>query len=54
MNLGQYLAPSARHIPVKKYYTPDEFRDFGKYAESVGYLKVESGPLVRSSYHAKP
>lgn len=54
LNLGQYLAPSDRHIPVKKYYSPDEFRALGEYAESLGYLEVESGPLVRSSYHAKP
>ncbi len=54
LNLGQYLAPSARHIPVKKYYSPAEFRDLGEYATSIGFLKVESGPLVRSSYHAKP
>jgi lipoic acid synthetase len=54
LNLGQYLAPSSRHIPVKRYYTPDEFRELGEYAESLGFTKVESGPLVRSSYHAKP
>ena len=54
LNLGQYLAPSDRHIPVKKYYTPEEFAELGAFAESLGYLKVESGPLVRSSYHAKP
>jgi len=54
LNLGQYLAPSDRHIPVKRYYSPEEFRALGEYAESLGFLKVESGPLVRSSYHAKP
>ncbi len=54
LNLGQYLAPSDRHIPVKRYYTPQEFQELGTYAESIGFFKVESGPLVRSSYHAKP
>lgn len=52
LNLGQYLAPSPRHIPVKRYYSPDEFRELGAYARRVGFEKVESGPLVRSSYHA--
>jgi lipoic acid synthetase len=54
LNLGQYLAPSARHIPVKRYVTPEEFRALGAHARALGFAKVESGPLVRSSYHAKP
>lgn len=52
LNLGQYLAPSPRHIPVKKYYSPREFEDFATIAREMGFEKVESGPLVRSSYHA--
>jgi len=54
LNLGQYLSPSPRHIPVKRYYTPAEFDAFAAYARELGFLRVEAGPLVRSSYHAKP
>jgi lipoic acid synthetase len=53
LTLGQYLRPSARHLPVVKWWTPDEFAALGAYAESLGFSHVESGPLVRSSYHAK-
>ncbi|HEY7107113.1 MAG TPA: lipoyl synthase [Acidimicrobiia bacterium] len=53
LTLGQYLRPSARHLPVAKWWTPDEFAALGAYAESIGFSHVESGPLVRSSYHAK-
>lgn len=52
INLGQYLAPSAHHIPVKRYWSPEEFTDIGQFAREVGFEKVESAPLVRSSYHA--
>ena len=52
INLGQYLAPSDRHIPVKRYWTPDEFTELGQFAKDLGFIKVESAPLVRSSYHA--
>ncbi|MAW78372.1 MAG: lipoyl synthase [Planctomycetota bacterium] len=52
INLGQYLAPSERHIPVKRYWRPEEFHDLGQFAREVGFEKVESAPLVRSSYHA--
>ncbi|HIA27344.1 MAG TPA: lipoyl synthase [Planctomycetes bacterium] len=52
LNLGQYLAPSEKHIPVKKYYPPREFDALGAFARELGFEKVESGPLVRSSYHA--
>ncbi len=52
LTLGQYLAPSKHHIAVKKYYTPQEFKELGDYAKSIGFSKVASGPLVRSSYHA--
>ena len=53
LTLGQYLRPSARHLPVARWWTPDEFAELGAYAESLGFAHVESGPLVRSSYHAK-
>jgi lipoic acid synthetase len=52
LTLGQYLRPSAQHHPLDRYYTPEEFlllRDAGR---EMGYRHVESGPLVRSSYHA--
>ncbi|MHC1744610.1 MAG: lipoyl synthase [Syntrophobacteraceae bacterium] len=52
LTLGQYLCPSARHLPVRRYYTPDEFESFGRTARSMGFPWVESAPLVRSSYHA--
>ncbi|MFQ5654753.1 MAG: lipoyl synthase [Planctomycetota bacterium] len=53
LSLGQYLSPSHRHIPVKRYYTPGEFRELGDLARELGFEKVESAPLVRSSYHAE-
>ncbi|HXY93853.1 MAG TPA: lipoyl synthase [Acidimicrobiia bacterium] len=53
LTLGQYLQPSARHLPVVRWWTPDEFAALGDYAEGLGFDHVESGPLVRSSYHAK-
>jgi lipoic acid synthetase len=53
MNLGQYLQPSRLHAPVERFWTPDEFAQFGELARSKGFAWVESGPLVRSSYHAK-
>jgi lipoyl synthase len=53
LTLGQYLRPSARHLPVVKWWTPEEFAELGGYAESLGFVHVESGPLVRSSYHAR-
>ena len=52
LNMGQYLAPSDRHIPVKRYWTPDEFKQLGQFAREAGFNRVESAPLVRSSYHA--
>jgi len=51
--VGQYLQPHARRLPVEKYYTPEEFDDLRREAEAMGFFRVESGPLVRSSYHAK-
>ncbi|MDO8665967.1 MAG: lipoyl synthase, partial [Gemmatimonadales bacterium] len=52
LTVGQYLRPSATHMPVARYYTPDEFAELRRFADDLGYRHVESGPLVRSSYHA--
>jgi len=54
LTLGQYLRPSAMHIPVARWVTPDEFAMWKRVGEGeYGFKHVESGPLVRSSYHAK-
>ena len=53
LTLGQYLRPSAAHLPVARYYRPAEFQALGDVGRSLGFAHVESGPLVRSSYHAK-
>ncbi len=53
ITIGQYLRPSASHLPVVKWWHPDEFAALGDYARSLGFAHVESGPLVRSSYHAR-
>jgi lipoic acid synthetase len=52
ITLGQYLRPSLEHLPVKKYWTPEEFERLGAIADELGFNHVRSGPLVRSSYHA--
>ncbi|MET3193615.1 lipoyl synthase [Bacillus sp. OAE603] len=52
ITLGQYLQPTKNHLPVKKYYTPDEFAALKEVALGKGFSHCESGPLVRSSYHA--
>jgi lipoic acid synthetase len=52
ITIGQYLRPSLEHLPVQKYWTPEEFNELGKIAESLGFNHVRSGALVRSSYHA--
>jgi len=52
LTLGQYLRPSADHLPLDRYYTPDEFRELARVGRELGFRHVESGPLVRSSYHA--
>jgi len=52
LTIGQYLRPSAEHLPVARFYTPDEFSDLKSYAHGLGFRHVEAGPLVRSSYHA--
>lgn len=49
--IGQYLQPSLNHLPISKYYTPEEFKEFQRIGEGLGFLHIESGPLVRSSYH---
>jgi lipoic acid synthetase len=52
VTIGQYLRPSLRHLPVARYVPPEEFRRWKEYGEALGFAHVESGPLVRSSYHA--
>lgn len=52
ITLGQYLQPSKFHLPVARYVTPDEFKQFGDFARELGFKNIASGPLVRSSYHA--
>ena len=52
ITLGQYMRPSLQHLPVKKYWTPEEFDNLGAIARELGFDHVRSGPLVRSSYHA--
>jgi lipoic acid synthetase len=53
LTVGQYLRPSADHLPIVRYYEPAEFAEIKRYAVGLGYRHVESGPLVRSSYHAE-
>lgn len=53
LTIGQYLRPSGEHLPVDKWWTPEEFAAVGDFARSLGFAHVESGPLVRSSYHAR-
>lgn len=52
LTLGQYMRPSLDHLPVQKYWTPEEFDRLGELAREMGFSHVRSGPLVRSSYHA--
>ena len=52
LTLGQYLRPSADHLPIARWYTPDEFAELKRLGLALGFRHVESGPLVRSSYHA--
>jgi len=52
LTIGQYLRPSEAHLPMSRYYTPAEFAELKSYALGLGFGHVESGPLVRSSYHA--
>ncbi|HSG82335.1 MAG TPA: lipoyl synthase [Gemmatimonadota bacterium] len=54
LTLGQYLRPSPRHLPIDRYYTPDDFAALKRIGqEELGFKHVEAGPLVRSSYHAR-
>ncbi|HEY57185.1 MAG TPA: lipoyl synthase [Anaerolineae bacterium] len=52
LTIGQYLQPSRKHLPIARYYTPEEFEELKEYGLSLGFRWVESGPLVRSSYRA--
>jgi lipoic acid synthetase len=53
VTLGQYLQPTREHLPVERFYTPQEFIEYREYAHSLGFRHVASGPLVRSSYRAE-
>jgi lipoic acid synthetase len=53
LTIGQYLRPSEQHLPLERYYYPSEFQDMRTEALALGFKHVESGPLVRSSYHAR-
>jgi len=53
VTVGQYLQPHARRLPIERYYTPQEFEEIRREGEEMGFARVESGPLVRSSYHAR-
>ena len=52
VTFGQYLQPKKRHLPVESFVTPEKFKEWQTEAESMGFLYVASGPLVRSSYRA--
>ena len=53
ITIGQYLRPSLAHIPVQHYWLPEDFKFFADIAKTLGFIKINSGPLVRSSYHAE-
>jgi lipoic acid synthetase len=53
VTIGQYLQPTREHLPVSRYYRPEEFDEVGDQARALGFAHVEAGPLVRSSYHAE-
>jgi lipoic acid synthetase len=52
LTIGQYLQPTQQHLPIDRYVTPEEFREYAREGKAMGFRHVESGPLVRSSYHA--
>jgi lipoic acid synthetase len=52
LTIGQYLRPTPEHLPVIRFVHPDEFAEYKQWGERIGFRHVESGPLVRSSYHA--
>jgi len=53
LTVGQYLQPHERRLPIERYYTPEDFARLRAHGESLGFFRVEAGPLVRSSYHAR-
>jgi lipoic acid synthetase len=53
VTIGQYLRPTADHLPIDRYYDPSEYEAFREYGRELGFTHVEAGPLVRSSYHAE-
>jgi len=53
LTIGQYLRPTPKHAPVARFYDPEEFQIFREEGLALGFRHVESGPLVRSSYHAE-
>ncbi len=53
LTIGQYLQPSQKHLPVQNFITPEQFENWRKFGESIGFLQVVSSPLTRSSYHAE-
>ena len=53
ITIGQYLQPSRHHYPVREYIHPDKFEEYGKLGKEMGFRHVESGPMIRSSYHAE-
>ena len=52
LTVGQYLRPSLKHLPIERFWHPDEFDEIADYAHAIGFTHAECGPLVRSSYHA--
>ncbi|MDP5075345.1 MAG: lipoyl synthase, partial [Flavobacteriales bacterium] len=53
LTLGQYLQPTRKHLPVQDFVTPEQFKEYEELGLKMGFRFVESGPLVRSSYHAE-
>jgi lipoic acid synthetase len=53
LTIGQYLQPTIKHLPIERYYRPEEFDELKDFGMEIGFQWVESGPLVRSSYHAE-
>jgi len=52
LTIGQYLQPTRNHLPIERYYRPEEFNELRRFGLDLGFRWVESGPLVRSSYRA--
>ena len=53
ITIGQYLQPSKKHLPVKEFITPDQFKKYEEIGKEIGFRQVESGDMVRSSYKAQ-